>query len=56
MTRTELTFADDNAAYEYARFKRMDEAGDTVSARVIDHRGQTWNHAPVRTHAPRGGR
>jgi hypothetical protein len=48
----ELTFANENDACEFARFQRMDQAGDTVAARIIDYNAQAWNHAPVRTHLP----
>jgi hypothetical protein len=45
-----LQFATDAAAREYRRFGRMDRANDTVNGAIIHGAGQTWNHAPIRTH------
>lgn len=47
-----LCFRSGEDLYEYDRFRRMDDAGDTVCARVIERVSQTWDVAPERIGNP----
>lgn len=47
-----LLFDTAHALTEWARFRRMADTGQTVSAFVIHTHGNTWNHAPIRTRTP----